>query len=76
MCCMTDTKLLKSMSTKNVQRSFRLSAELDELLREKAKQIDRSASWVVNRALEVALLGEDAAYDRAVVRSIAKMTDR
>lgn len=42
---------------KDIQRSFRLPAKLDEDLVTKAEQDDRSVSWVICRALEVALYG-------------------
>jgi hypothetical protein len=43
---------------KTVRRAFRLDPELDELLQAKAKELDRSVSWVVNCAVEKALLSK------------------
>jgi predicted DNA-binding protein len=56
----------------DVQRSFRLSAELDEKLVKEAERLDRSASWVILRALEVALEGQDKAIARALTRGAAR----
>lgn len=56
------------MPRKDVQRSFRLSADLDARLVAKAEKLDRSPSWVINRSLEVALLGQDKAVQQAFLR--------
>jgi predicted transcriptional regulator len=45
-------------------RTFRIPADLDEKLEERAKQLDRSASWVILRCLEIEL-------DRGVTKQMA-----
>lgn len=56
---------MSDMATqRDVQRSFRLPADLDAKLVKRAKQRDRSVSWVILRALEVALLGQRTARQK------------
>ncbi len=61
--------------TSDVQRTFRLPAHLDAKLVAKADKLDRSASWVILRALEYALEGEEMAKARAVFRGARRVAE-
>lgn len=56
----------------DAQRTFRLPANLDAKLVAKAEKLDRSASWVIVRCLELGLLGPDAAQAKALMRGMTK----
>lgn len=56
----------------DTQRTFRLPASLDAKLVAKAARLDRSASWVIVRCLEIELLGPDAAQAKALMRGAKK----
>jgi predicted transcriptional regulator len=57
---------------RDVQRSFRLPAELDAALVATAIRLDRSVSWVIVASLEAAIYGEQEAFNRAVGRGAMK----
>jgi predicted transcriptional regulator len=56
----------------DAQRTFRLPVDLDAKLVAKAEELDRSASWVIIRCLEIGLLGPDAAQAKALMRGTTK----
>ncbi len=53
-------------------KSFRMDERLAPKLAATAERVDRSESWVINRALEMALEGPDTALARAVGRDKPK----
>jgi hypothetical protein len=69
---MPKIKTLPSSRNKTVTRSFRLEPELDALLEAKARKMERSVSWLINSALECALIGKDEALARSIFRSFSK----
>lgn len=56
----------------DVQRTFRLPADLDAKLTAKAAKLDRSVSWVIVRSLEIELLGPKAAEAKALMRGATR----
>jgi predicted transcriptional regulator len=53
-------------------KTIRFSDDLAEKIQAKADKCDRSFSWVVLRACEVAIEGEQVAQGRAFMRGAAK----